>query len=379
MSLMLDEHRLYLSDLTRTSLFRRAINAVVKPGDVVLDIGCGTGVLGLLAMKAGAARVYQIDQSPMIQVARDVASANGYGQSTIGIHERSGRAKLPEKADVVVADQLSHFGIGAGMPEVFNDARRRLLKPGARAIPRRIELFVVPVNFPDMWRIASFWDKRHAGLKMSSARSIAFNTVYPSEKSPRRMLGKPARMFSFDLTELTPERFSAKAAIEVSAAGVMHGLSGWFVAELAPGVIMTNSPFRKSRIQRSAAFFPVEKPLALSKGDRLDITMTAISTQNLLSWKVEVFNTKGREKARYVHSTLKGMSLMPEELAKTRPDFVPRLSDWGAARRSVMNQADGTRILAEIEREMLRLHSDLFPSIAHASEYVTKVLMTDLT
>jgi hypothetical protein len=44
-----------------------------------------------------------------------------------------------------------------------------------------------------------------------------------------------------------------------------------------------------------------------------------------------------------------------------------------------MNLADGTRILAEIEREMLRLHSDLFPSIAHASEYVTKVLMTDLT
>ena len=272
---MLDEHRLYLSDLTRTSLFRRAISAVVKPGDVVLDLACGTGVLGLLAMKAGAARVYQIDQSPMIQVARDVASANGYGQSAIGIHERSGRARLPEKADVVVADQLGHFGIGAGMPEIFNDARLRLLKPGARVIPRRIELFLAPANFPEMWRIAGFWDKSHAGLKMWPARSIAFNTVYPSEKSPRRMLARPAQMFTFDLTDLAPEHFSAKAAIEVSAAGVMHGLSGWFVAELAPGVIMTNSPFSKGRIQRSAAFFPVEKPLALSKGDRLNITMAA--------------------------------------------------------------------------------------------------------
>ena len=378
MSLMLDEHRLYLSDLNRTSLFRRAINAVVKPGDLVLDLGCGTGVLGLLAIKAGAAKVYQVDQSPMIQVARDVACANGYGQSAIGIHERSGRARLPEKADVVVADQLSYFGMGAGMPEIFNDARRRLLKPGASAIPRRIELFVVPVNFPEMWRIAGFWDKSHAGLKMSPARSIAFNTVYPSEKRPRRRLGRPARMFTFDLTDLTPERFSAKAAIEVSAAGVMHGLSGWFVAELAPGVIMTNSPFNKSRIQRSAVFFPVEKPLALSKGDRLDITMSAISTQNLLSWKVEVFNTKGREKARYVHSTLKGMLLMPDELAKTRPDFVPRLSDWGVARRSVVNLADGTRTLAEIERELFRIHSDLFPSLAQASEYVTKVLIPDV-
>jgi len=377
MSLMLEEHRLYLSDLTRTSLFRRAINAVVKPGDLVLDLACGTGVLGLLAMKAGAARVYQVDQSPMIQVARDVASANGYGQSAIGIHERSSRAKLPERADVVVADQLSYFGIGAGMPEIFNDARRRLLKRGARAIPRRIELFIAPVNFPQMWRIAGFWDETRAGLKMSPARSIAFNTVYPSEKNPRRRLARPARIFTFDLTGLTPERLNAETASEVSAAGIMHGLSGWFVAELAPGVVMTNSPFSKGRIQRSAAFLPVEKPLALSKGDRLNITMSAISTDNLISWKVVVFNTEGREKARYVHSTLKGMSLMAEELAKTRPDFVPRLSDWGVARRSVINLANGTRTLAEIEEELFRIHSDLFPSRAEAAAYVAKVLLPD--
>jgi protein arginine N-methyltransferase 1 len=378
MSLILSEHRLYLSDLTRTALFRRAINTVVKPGDLVLDLACGTGVLGLLAMKAGAARVYQVDQSPMIQVARDVACANGYGESTIAIHERSGRARLPEKADVVVADQLSYFGIGAGMPEIFNDARRRLLKPGARAIPRRIELFVVPVNFPEMWHIASFWDKRRAGLKMSPVSSVAFNTVYPSEKVPSLMLGRPAQFFSFDLTDLAPERFNAEAAIEVSRAGIMHGLAGWFVAELAPGAVMTNSPFSKSRIQRSAAFFPVEKPLALSKGDRLDITISAITTQNLLSWKVKVFNTKGREKARYVNSTLKGMLLMPGELAKTRPDFVPRLSDWGVARRSVVNLADGTRTLAQIEWELLRIHPDLFPSLAEASAYLTDVLLPDV-
>ena len=286
-------------------------------------------------------------------------------------------ARLPEKADVVVADQLSHFGIGDGMPEIFNDARRRLLKPGARAIPRRVELFLVPVNFPEMWRIASFWDKRHAGLKMSPARSIALNTDYPSEKNPRRMLGRPAQMFTFDLTDLAPERFTARTATEVSAAGVMHGLSGWFAAELAPGVIMTNSPFSRRRIRRSAAFFPVEKPLALSKGDHLDITIAAITPQRLFSWKVVVLNSQGKEKARYVHSTLKGMLLIPEELAKTRPDFVPRLSDWGVARRSLINLSDGTRTLAEIERELFRIHSALFPSPAAASEYVSKVLLPE--
>ena len=129
--------------------------------------------------------------------------------------------------------------------------------------------------------------------------------------------------------------------------------------------------------EQHRALFPLDKPIALSKGDHLNITMAAITTQSLFSWTVVVFNAQSREKARYVHSTLKGMSLVPDELAKTRPDFVPRLSDWGVARRSVVNLADGTRTLAEIERELLRIHAALFPSLAEASEYVTRVLLPD--
>jgi SAM-dependent methyltransferase len=374
MSLMLDEHRLYLSDPIRTALFRRAANAVVKRGDVVLDLCCGTGVLGMLAMKAGAARVYQVDVTSMIQIAREVARANGYGESAIGIRELSTRVRLPEKADVVIADQLSHFGIGAGTPEIFNDVRRRLLKPGGRAIPRRVEIFVAPVNFPEMWRVANFWNTNPAGLKMWPAHRIALNTGYPSEKRPLRMFSKPALMFTFDLTDLTPEHFHADAEIEVTAAGVMHGLSGWFAAELGPGIVMTNSPFSKGRIGRRAAFLPVEKPFALRKGDRLKIAMSMIPAQTMLTWKVTVLNSRGIEKGRCVHSTLKGMLLVPEDLAKTRPDFVPRLSDWGEARRSVVNLVDGKRSVAEIEKELLKFHSELFPSLSDASAYVAEVL-----
>jgi protein arginine N-methyltransferase 1 len=374
MSLMLDEHRQYLSDLPRISLFRRAANAVVKRGDVVLDLACGTGVLGMLAMRAGAARVYQVDVTPMIQIAREVARANGYGENAIGIRELSTHVRLPEKADVVIADQLSHFGIGAGTPEIFNDVRRRLLKPGGRTIPRRVEIFVAPVNFPEMSRIVNFWSKNPAGLKMWPAQRIALNTGYPTEKRPRRLFGKPARMFTLDLTELTPERLHGEAEIEVTAAGLMHGLSGWFAAELAPGIVMTNSPFSKGRIGRRAAFLPLEKPFALRKGDRLKITMGMIPAQTMLTWKVTVLNSRGIEKGRCVHSTLKGMLLVPEDLAKTRPDFVPRLSDWGEARRSVVNLIDGKRSVAEIEKALLKFHPDLFSSLSGASAYVAEVL-----
>ena len=77
MSLVLDEHRQYLSDAVRIDAFRRAIAEVVAPGSVVLDLASGTGILGLLACEAGARRVYAIEATGMTEIARAVASANG--------------------------------------------------------------------------------------------------------------------------------------------------------------------------------------------------------------------------------------------------------------------------------------------------------------
>ena len=70
---MLEEHRVYLSDRVRLAAFRRAIRAKVRPGMVVLDLGAGTGILGLMALRAGAARVYAVKARPVLQAAREQA------------------------------------------------------------------------------------------------------------------------------------------------------------------------------------------------------------------------------------------------------------------------------------------------------------------
>jgi len=129
MALVVDEHRHYLADQARLSAFHRAIGEVVKPGDVVLDLGAGTGILGLLACRAGASRVYSIESSPLIDLTRDICRINGYSDRVQFINDLSTQVKLPEKVDAVVADQIGEFGFDAGILEYFADARERFLKP----------------------------------------------------------------------------------------------------------------------------------------------------------------------------------------------------------------------------------------------------------
>ena len=69
-----DFHHSMLAHEVRTSCFLRAIMETVKAGDVVVDIGAGTGVLSLFGVMAGASRVYSIEREPIIEVARKIAS-----------------------------------------------------------------------------------------------------------------------------------------------------------------------------------------------------------------------------------------------------------------------------------------------------------------
>ena len=121
MSLVLDEHRQYLADTARVSAFRQAIEEIVTPGDVVLDLGAGTGILGLMACRAGAKRVYAVDEGPIIGLAHEVAAANGFQDRITHVKGLSTRVELPERVDVVLADQIGRFGLESGILDYFGD------------------------------------------------------------------------------------------------------------------------------------------------------------------------------------------------------------------------------------------------------------------
>jgi protein arginine N-methyltransferase 1 len=382
LSLIVDEHRQYLADRVRVSAFRQAIGDVVMPGHVVLDLGAGTGILGLLACQAGATRVYSIDEGGMIELARSICRANRLQDRVVFIKGLSTRVDLPERVDVVVADQIGRFGFEAGLLEYFDDARTRFLKPDGVMIPSRVDLYVAPVEYLEMWGQVEFWNNSPAGLDCRPARSIAVNTGYPVKFRPEHLLGNPVVLTSLDLSLATPVPLNLEASVVANRAGILHGIGGWFSAQLSHSVTMSNSPLATHPINRMNVFFPIDQPVTLEKGDRVQITMHIVPTELILTWQVAVWgdtdNRQGRErgtrKARFTHSTFQGMLICKEDLQRTQPQFIPKLSPWGDARLSVLSLCDGQRALSEIEQEVYHRHPKLFRSLGETSAFVAEVI-----
>ena len=294
MSLVIDEHRQYLADPARICTFSRAIAKVIKPGQVVLDLASGTGILGLLACRVGARRVYSIEAGGIISVARDVARANRFENRLVFIKGYSPHVDLPEKVDAVIADQIGNFGFNAGIIEYFADARLRFLKAQGVTIPLRMSLVLAPVEAADLFGRVDFWGTSPGGFDFSSTRVLAANTGYQVDLSPANLCGDAIVLAEIDLNHATTSSFCGEGTAAVRRPATMHGLGGWFTAELAPGISMTNSALAGERIQRRQVFFPIDHAVRVREGDSVRIRMTIQPSAMIANWNVDVLSREFR-------------------------------------------------------------------------------------
>jgi hypothetical protein len=375
-SLIVDEHRHYLQDEVRLTALRRAIQESVTPGAVVVDLGSGTGILGLLACQAGAKRVYSIEESSLIELAREICQANGFADRIRFIKRLSTRVDLPEPADVILADQVGHFGFEAGLFDYFSDARRRFLKPSGVTIPQRITFCIAPVEHEPLWQQVEFWNRSPMGFDVRPARALASNTGYPVKLVPEQLLGLSVEPFSVDPSTSDSQPLHFGCTLPITRTGTLHGLGCWFVAQLSPSVTMSNSPLREQRVDRRNVFFPLDRPVPVQVGDSVTVTMQILPVQIAVTWKVDIRKKDPlhAERLRFTHSTLNGMLIAQEDLQRTHPSFVPTLTPWGMARLTVLTLCDGTRPLAQIECELLRRYPDLFRSLSNAATFVAEVV-----
>ena len=127
-----------LKDEVRTLAFREAIRAAVRPGDVVIDVGAGSGILSLFAAQAGAGRVYAVEIDPVSAAAlRHTLALNpGVGDRISVVEGDAARVPLPAGADVVVAEIIETGLLDEQQVPVLNALRRRgVISPTTRLVP----------------------------------------------------------------------------------------------------------------------------------------------------------------------------------------------------------------------------------------------------
>jgi len=275
---LMGHHRHLLDDQIRTGAFRRAIQKVVKRGDVVVDVGTGTGILAIEARRAGAAAVYAIDRDPIVHVARAIAAANGVdGITWLAAHSRD--VVLPERADVIVSECFGVLAVGGTMIEAVCELRDR--SGATRIIPNQITLHAAPIQSLADHAYVNVWTKRRYNVDFTEAARFARHNLYNTTIAPRALLARGARLAELDLATDAYAGAITGGAKFLARAGTLHGFAAWFAADLGGGVRLSTAPGRPSTIWRQV-FLPVE-PVKLRT--RTPITLELAYAQGQFAWR----------------------------------------------------------------------------------------------
>lgn len=367
-------HAFCLTDTgTRLDQFQRAIRASVQPNQSVADIGTGTGILAILACRAGARRVFAIEDSTAIEFGRQLVAAAGHGADVEFIHAPSTQAALPERVGLVVGDVFDTFGLQAQGLSALIDARDRFLAPGGTLMPSRVALVAAPVEATDAAeRLIAPWTRTAAGVDLSPLRTFAVNQVHAARFDHRHLLAPSAVIADVDIHRASGAFVSGSATFAAQRAGRLHGVCGAFVATLAEGVTIGNRPEDTSTSNFAQAFLPIDEPVDVRDGDSITIrveTHDSVETR----WRVDV-DAVGRTPRRFDHSTFHGNPLSMPALRRQSPAYTPVLTPRGVMERALLDRFDGTRTMLELETWLASAHGDALPSRREAAALLRSVV-----
>jgi protein arginine N-methyltransferase 1 len=363
-----------IGDTVRMRAYAGALRAAVRPGDVALDIGTGTGIFALLACQYGARRVYAIEPNDNIQVARTLARENGFSDRIEFIQDLSTNIRLDEKADVIVSDLRGLLPLLGKHIPALADARERLLKPGGVLIPNRDTLHVCVVEAPDLYKgFSDPWAFNPYELDLEKARLLTVNTWSHGKASTEQMLTPGECWARLDYSRQENPDVRGDVTLPVLREGTGHGLLVWFNTELLDGYGFSNAPDSPERAEvYGSGFFPFLRPVEVAATDQAHIELSAVLVNDAYTWRwnTQIRSGEGEVKASYEQSTFYGTVFSKEKLRKRRPDHVPALNDEGVIEHFLYSEMDGTRSLGVIAADLFNRFPGQFASLQEAIERV---------
>jgi type III protein arginine methyltransferase len=258
-----------IRDTLRNAAFAEAIARAVTPTSRVLDIGAGSGLLAMLAARAGAAAVTACEVNPAIaEVARDNVAANGFADriTVIAAHSTDidPDRDMSGQADIIVSEILGADMVCEGVLPALSDAAQRLLKPGGRMIPAGGEIMVALAH---SGRMDQFTMGEICGFDLSAFDRLRPTTVMlPIHDEQLSLHSEAAALFAFDFaaTSHGPPRAEAKL---IADGQPINGIVQWMRLSMDEHGTLETRPGAAAKSSWDCMFFPFAETVTPAAGE----------------------------------------------------------------------------------------------------------------
>jgi SAM-dependent methyltransferase len=293
----LNEHEKMLADKVRVESYRRAIRKYINPGEVIVDLGTGTGILSFFASKQNPRKIYAIDHSDFIDVARNIADHNKIDNVHF-VKTNSRNFRPEEQVDVILHEQIGDHLFDENMIENILDLKQRILKKTGRILPGKFELFLEPVNIKSDYRVPFLWETEMDGIDFSFLKHLVeiepfkpagYAMGWLESSALESFLCEPQPVLSFDLNELKNQDdlpTTIKSSKKVVTPGGMDGLCFYFRVIFDEENHFDTSPVH-TKTHWGNRLFRVERR-HFRIGDEISYSMTMDTILDSRTWSVSV-------------------------------------------------------------------------------------------
>ncbi|KAJ8063391.1 hypothetical protein OCU04_008612 [Sclerotinia nivalis] len=227
-----DIHETMLKDTVRTDSYRDFIynNKSLFAGKTVLDVGCGTGILSMFCVKAGAARVIGVDNSDIIEKARENIFNNGFADKITLLKGKVEEVNLPvEHVDIIVSEWMGYCLLYEAMLDSVIWARDKYLKPNGLMVPSHMNMWVAPVADPDyVADHIDFWRDVY-GFDMKAMQAGIHEDAQVLDMPASTICGEPFPFLQLSLHTTTVKDLTFRRKWETKLTQDIDALDGFMI------------------------------------------------------------------------------------------------------------------------------------------------------